>query len=116
MPSDAGSVLDGSTCCFRTDQGPDFTCKAMNASAYARGIQLRLIPGRQADAERLRRELQRQVPRRVRERALFSSLADARHKIATWHIDNNQNRPPAEFADAWRSRQAGAALLTGELS
>ena len=103
---------------IRTDQGPEFTCKAMDAWAYARGIELRLIqagkPTQNAYVESFNECLNEHW---------FQSLAEARSKIAAWRVDYNQNRPhsslegrtPAEFAAAWRSRQAGTALLGGEM-
>lgn len=108
---------------IRTDQGPEFTCKAMDAWAYARGIELRLIqPGKPTQNAYVE-----SFNGKFRDECLnehwFQSLADARSKIAAWRVDYNQNRPhsslanftPAEFAAAWRSRHAGTALLGGEV-
>lgn len=42
---------------IRTDQGPEFTGRALDAWAYARGIELRLIEAGKPMRKRLRREL-----------------------------------------------------------
>ena len=60
----------------------------------------------QADAERIRRKLQRQLPRECLNETLFWSLTQARTEITAWKKDYNQNTPhsslgnitPTEFA------------------
>jgi transposase InsO family protein len=49
--------------------------------------------GRQAHAECLHRELQRQISRRVPERSLLQQSSHARAVIAEWRRDYNQARP-----------------------
>ncbi len=53
-----------------TDNGPEFISKVLAAWVPAARRAARLHPARQAGGERLRRELQRQVPRRVPQPAL----------------------------------------------
>jgi putative transposase len=55
---------------LRLDNGPEFTGQALDAWAYRRGGAARLHRPRQADAERLPRELQRALPRRMPQPAL----------------------------------------------
>ena len=108
---------------IRTDQGPEFTCKAMDAWAYAHGIELRLIQAGKPTQNAYVESFNGKFRDECLNEHWFQSLADARAKIAAWRIDYNQNRPhssladatPAEFAAAWRSRQAGTALLSEEM-
>lgn len=96
---------------IRTDQGPEFTGKALDQWAYQHGVQLKLIqagkPTQNAFIESFNG--------RFRDECLndhwFTSLPQARILIATWRRDYNQHRPhssldyltPAEFAAKHRS-------------
>ncbi|MFN3842703.1 MAG: integrase core domain-containing protein [Rehaibacterium terrae] len=70
------------------------------------------------DAERVHREIQRQVPRRMPQRALVTSLAQARDVIADWRRDYNEVRPhsscgripPSQFAANHRAQQDNNAV------
>ena len=91
---------------IRTDQGPEFTGKALDQWAYKHGVQLKMIqagkPTQNAFIESFNG--------RFRDECLndhwFTSLAEARILIAAWRQDYNQCRPhsalgyqtPAEFA------------------
>lgn len=67
----------------------------------------RPIGSRQTHAERLHRELQRQIPRRGLNEHWFQTLQQARETIARWRRDYNEVRPhssigripPARFAN-----------------
>lgn len=100
---------------IRTDQGPEFTGKALDQWASERGITLRLI-----QAGKLCRKFQWQVPRRVLERALVPVTGGgARDRRRVAH--GLQPSPPAQCAGisdaggvrrclagpAYRARQAG---------
>jgi putative transposase len=108
---------------IRTDHGPEFTCKAMDAWAYARGIELRMIQAGKPTQNAYVESFNGKFRDECLNEHWFQSLAHARVKIAAWRIDYNQNRPhssledltPAEFAAAWRSRQAGTALLPEQM-
>ena len=96
---------------IRTDQGPEFTGKALDQWAYQHGVQLKLIqagkPTQNAFIESFNG--------RFRDECLndhwFTSLYQARILIAAWRRDYNQHRPhssldyltPAEFAAKHRS-------------
>ena len=102
---------------IRTDQGPEFTGRALDQWAYRNGVTLRLIqagkPTQNAYVESFNG--------RFRDECLnehwFRSLGEAREIIGAWRMDYNQKRPhsalgyqtPAEFAAAWRARHAGHA-------
>ena len=91
---------------IRTDQGPEFTGKALDQWAYQHGVQLKLIqagkPTQNAFIESFNG--------RFRDECLndhwFTSLPQARILITAWRRDYNQHRPhssldyltPAEFA------------------
>lgn len=96
---------------IRTDQGPEFTGKALDQWACLHGVQLKLIqagkPTQNAFIESFNG--------RFRDECLndhwFTSLAEARILIAVWRRDYNQHRPhsaldyqtPAEFAAKHRT-------------
>ena len=99
---------------IRTDQGPEFTGKALDQWACRHGVQLKLIqagkPTQNAFIESFNG--------RFRDECLndhwFTSLAEARILIATWRQDYNQHRPhsalgyqtPAEFAAKHRTTRS----------
>ncbi len=103
----------GYPCAILTDNGPEFTSKAMDIWSYKRDVELHFIdpgkPNQNAFAESFNG--------RFRDECLnehwFVSLADAEHKIETWRIDYNENRgrrgakwkTPAEVAAAARSAE-----------
>jgi putative transposase len=59
---DRAALFRGYPQAVRTDNGPEFTSRAFMAWAQAHGIRHILIQPETPDAERLHRELQRQVP------------------------------------------------------
>jgi putative transposase len=97
---------------IRTDQGPEFTGKALDQWGYKNGVQLKLIqagkPTQNAFIESFNG--------RFRDECLndhwFTSLLEARILIASWRRDYNQHRPhsaleyqtPAEFAARYREK------------
>jgi putative transposase len=97
---------------IRTDQGPEFTGKALDQWAYDRGVSLRLIqagkPMQNAYVESFNGKFQDEC---LNEH-WFRSLAEARQIIGAWRMDYNQGRPhsalgyrtPAEFAAVWRAQ------------
>ena len=96
---------------IRTDQGPEFTGKALDQWAYRHGVQLKMIqagkPTQNAFIESFNG--------RFRDECLydhwFTTLAEARILISAWRQDYNQCRPhsaldyltPAEFAAKHRT-------------
>jgi len=91
---------------IRTDQGPEFTSRALDRWAYSQGVDLKLIaagkPTQNAHIESFNGKF--------RDECLndhyFSNLAHARALVAAWRRDYNEARPhsslgripPAEFA------------------
>ena len=106
----------------RTDQGPEFTGKALDQWAYQHGVELKLIqPGKPMQNGYIE-----SFNGKFRDECLnehwFSDLAHARELINQWRIDYNENRPhsslgyqtPLEFAAANRqidSRTTGITNL-----
>ncbi|MBZ0254056.1 MAG: IS3 family transposase, partial [Candidatus Methylomirabilis sp.] len=90
------------------DNGPEFTCRMMDAWAYERGVTLRFIdPGKPAQNAYIE-----SFNGKFRDECLnehwFLGVEDAREKIGLWREDYNGARPhtslggatPAEFAKA----------------
>lgn len=100
---------------IRTDQGPEFTGKALDQWAYEHGIALRLIQA----GKPMQNAYVESFNGKFRDECLnehwFRSLNEARAIVASWRMDYNQSRPhsaleyqtPAEFAASWRARTAG---------
>ena len=90
-----------------TDNGSEFTSRAFDAWAYARGVKIRYIqPGKPVQNCYIE-----SFNRTFRDECLnlhwFVSLADARRTIEAWRVDYNRVRPhsslgyltPEEFVD-----------------
>ncbi|HDL8434484.1 IS3 family transposase [Yersinia enterocolitica] len=95
---------------IRTDQGPEFTCRALDQWAFEHGVELRLIqPGKPTQNGFIE-----SFNGRFRDECLnehwFSDVSHARKTISEWRQDYNECRPhsalnyqtPSEFAAAWR--------------
>ena len=107
-----------------TDNGPEFTSRALDAWAYKRGVDLHFIePGKP-----VQNAFVESFNGRFRDECLnqhwFTDMEDARIKIEFWRRDYNHVRPhgslgqetPAEFARQFldlRSPMAPCALKTG---
>lgn len=96
---------------IRTDQGPEFTSRAMDAWAYRNGVELKLIqPGKPTQNAYIE-----SFNGKFRDECLnehwFSSLAEARAIIGVWRRDYNERRPhsalnymtPSEKAAQYRT-------------
>ncbi len=89
-----------------SDNGPEFTSRALDAWAYQNGVRLHFIqPGKP-----VQNAFVESFNGRVREECLneswFTNLQDAKRQIEAWRIDYNRTRPhsslgnqtPEEFA------------------
>jgi putative transposase len=100
---------------IRTDQGPEFTGKALDQWAWQRGVALRLIEAGKPTQNAYIESFNGKFRDECLNEHWFRSLAEARVLIAAWRKDYNQSRPhsaleyrtPAEFAAAFRARHAG---------
>jgi putative transposase len=97
---------------IRTDQGPEFTGKALDQWAYERGVALRLIQAGKPTQNAYIESFNGKFRDECLNEHWFRSLAEARAIVAAWRKDYNQHRPhsaleyqtPAEFAAAHRTR------------
>jgi putative transposase len=102
---------------IRTDQGPEFTGKALDQWAYERGIELRLIEAGKPTQNAYIESFNGKFRDECLNEHWFRTLSEAREIVSHWRQDYNQGRPhsaldyqtPAEFAAAWRSQHAGSA-------
>jgi putative transposase len=102
---------------IRTDQGPEFTGKALDQWAYQRGVELRLIQAGKPTQNAYVESFNGKFRDECLNEHWFRSLPEAREIVGRWRLDYNQGRPhsalgyqtPAEFAAAWRSPHAGSA-------
>ncbi|CBM10051.1 putative transposase [Ralstonia solanacearum PSI07] len=106
---------------LRTDQGPEFTSRALEQWAYANGVSLKLIqagkPTQNACIESFNGKFRDEC---LNEHG-FTSLAHARAVIAAWRQDYNEARPhsawnyqpPAEFAARYRATAVAPPLRIG---
>lgn len=96
---------------IRTDQGPEFTSRALDAWAYRNGVKLKLIqPGKPTQNAYIE-----SFNGKFRDECLndhwFSNMAEARAIIGAWRRDYNERRPhsslgymtPAEWAAQHRA-------------
>ena len=111
----------GAPVSITVDNGTEFQSKAMDVWAYQHGVQLDFIrPGRPTENGYIE-----SFNGRLRDECLnvqvFFTVADARDKLEQWRLDYNRVRPhsalgdsaPQEFASAWQTAAAAAALSDG---
>ena len=106
----------------RTDQGPEFTGKALDAWAYRNRVELRLIEAGKPTQNAYIESFNGKFRDECLNEHWFRSLAEARTVVSSWRSDYNESRPhsgigyrtPSEFAAAWRSRHAGSAMQSAE--
>lgn len=105
---------------IRTDQGPEFTSKALDQWAYYRGVQLKLIEAGKPTQNAFIESFNGRFRDECLNEHWFTTLVHARAEIAAWRRDYNEERPhsalgyqaPAEFAAQWRQNpSAGEAPL-----
>mgnify|MGYP000857316820 FL=1 len=107
---DSIALFRGYPATIRTDQGPEFTCRALDQWAFEHGVKLRLIqPGKPTQNGFIE-----SFNGRFRDECLnehwFSDVSHARKTISEWRQDYNECRPhstlnyqtPSEFAASWR--------------
>ena len=91
---------------IRTDQGPEFTSRALDHWADLQGVDLKLIAAGKPTQNAYIESFNRKFRDECLNDHYFSNLAHARAVIAAWRRDYNEARPhsslgrlpPAEFA------------------
>lgn len=109
-------LFRGAPQAIRTDQGPEFTSRALDQWAYQNQVQLKLIqPGKPTQNAYIE-----SFNGKFRDECLndhwFSSLAHARSIVSAWRQDYNECRPhsalgyqtPAEYAAHHRQHPTGS--------
>lgn len=95
----------------RTDQGPEFTSRALDQWAYAKGVTLKLIQAGKPTQNAYIESFNGKFRDECLNEHWFTTLAHARVVIAAWRQDYNEARPhsalhylsPAEFAAGHRA-------------
>lgn len=120
---DRAAIFRGYPAAVRTDNGPEFTCRAFIAWAQAHDVQHILIqPGRPMQNGYIE-----SFNGKSREECLnehwLQTLMQARSEIATWRQDYNEVRPhsslgripPAEFAQRHRAKNQPPPASSNEI-
>ena len=95
---------------LRTDQGPEFTGRALDQWAYERGIELRLIEAGKPTQNAYVESFNGKFRDECLNMEVFYSLAEAATIVESWRHSYNYERPhsslayqtPAQFAAIWR--------------
>lgn len=94
------------------DNGPEFTGRALDAWAYARGVQLHFIrPGKpieNAFAESFNGKMRDECLNE----SWFADLGEARTKIGLWRIDYNEVRPHSALGNRTPTEYAKSGALS----
>jgi len=119
---DAIATFRGYPRAIRTDQGPEFTGKALDQWAYEHQVELKLIqPGKPMQNGYIE-----SFNGKFRDECLnehwFQDLAHTRQLISEWRVDYNEQRPhssldyqtPLEFAS--KSRRQATASTTNDIT
>lgn len=120
---DRAAIFRGYPAAVRTDNGPEFTCRAFIAWAQAHDVRHILIqPGRPMQNGYIE-----SFNGKFRDECLnehwFQTLMQARSEIATWRQDYNEVRPhsslgripPAEFAQRHRAKNQPPPASSNEI-
>jgi len=103
-----------------TDNGTEFTSRALDEWAHRNGVKLDFIrPGKPIENAYIE-SFNGRLRQECLEENWFTSLQDAREQIESWRVDYNERRPhtslgnqtPREFADQWElSRTAKEGIF-----
>jgi putative transposase len=107
---DRVSQVRGYPQAVRTDQGPEFTCRAFDQWAYQRGVQPLLIQAGKPTQNAYIESFNGKLRDECLNEHWFRDLHDARTIISAWRRDYNEQRPhsalgylaPAQFAASQR--------------
>ncbi|AIO52224.1 integrase core domain protein [Burkholderia mallei] len=105
----------------RTDQGPEFTSRALDQWAYANGVTLKLIQAGKPTQNAYIESFNGKFRDECLNEHWFTTLAHARAVIAAWRQDYNEQRPhsalnylaPSEFAAKHRGNRGRSCRFPG---
>jgi putative transposase len=108
---------------IRTDQGPEFTGRALQGWADERGVQLKLIQAGKPTQNAYVESFNARFRDECLNEHVFRNLAHARAVIALWRTDYNERRPhsalgyltPREFAARCRTLAPDSASTQEEI-
>jgi putative transposase len=108
---------------IRTDQGPEFTGRALQGWADERGVQLKLIQAGKPTQNAYVESFNARFRDECLNEHVFRNLAHARAVITQWRTDYNERRPhstlgyltPREFAARCRALAPDSASTTHEI-
>jgi len=108
---------------IRTDQGPEFTGRALPGWADERGVRLKLIQAGKPTQNAYVESFNARFRDECLNEHVFRNLAHARAVIAQWRADYNERRPhsalgyltPREFAARGRARAPDRASTNEEI-
>jgi putative transposase len=109
---------------IRTDQGPEFTGRALDQWAYRHGVDLKLIQAGKPTQNAYIESFNGKFRDECLNEHWFATLAEARVLINEWRRDYNERRPhsaleyqtPAEFAARARTTSSCERVKTMENS
>ena len=109
---DRAALFRGYPQAIRTDQGPEFTGKALDQWAYTHGVTLKLIQAGKPTQNAYIESFNGKFRDECLNDHWFTSLAHARTVISNWRRDYNEHRPhsalayqtPAEVAAQYRQQ------------
>ncbi|EGQ8297177.1 IS3 family transposase, partial [Vibrio parahaemolyticus] len=105
---------------IRTDQGPEFTGKALDQWAYQHGVILKLIQAGKPTQNAYIESFNGKFRDECLNEHWFRDLSHARELISIWRMDYNENRPhsaldyltPSEFAATTRTSRNNGNLTS----
>nr|WP_235862897.1 IS3 family transposase [Vibrio ruber] len=105
---------------IRTDQGPEFTGKALDQWAYQHGVVLTLIQAGKPTQNAYIESFNGKFRDECLNEHWFRDLSHARELISSWRMDYNENRPhsaldyltPSEFAATTRTVTNNGDLIS----
>lgn len=103
------------------DNGPEFTCLAMEDWATTHGVQLDFIDPGKPVQNAFRESFNGRFRDECLNQELFADIADAQRKIEHWRHEYNQMRPhssldyqtPADYAAQWNINHGDSLVQTG---
>ncbi len=105
------ALFRGYPATIRTDQGPEFTCRALDQWAFEHGVELRLIQPGKPTQNGFIESFNRRFGDECLNEHWFSDIVQASVIINDWRQDYNEWWPhsvlnyqtPSEFAARWRN-------------